>query len=120
MGLYGEPGTGSRRNITAFLERKGARGLGYPSDPRHAAVLDTKFQWVDPMDNYTTFYFLVGVQIEYDVLHLRTSLVQLFALLQLNFEEVVQIIELRRFRGAPNGYPFAALLFGFRVIGLTH
>jgi hypothetical protein len=43
--------------------------------------------------------------------HLRTSLVQLFALLQLNFE-VVQIIELRRFGGAPNGYPFAALQLG--------
>jgi hypothetical protein len=42
-------------------------------------------------------------------MHLRTSLVQLFALLQLNFEEVVQIIELRRFGGAPNGYLFAAL-----------
>jgi hypothetical protein len=49
------------------------------------------------------------VQIEYDVVHLRTSLVQLFVLLQLNFE-VVQIIELKRFRDAPNGYPFAALL----------
>jgi hypothetical protein len=42
--------------------------------------------------------------------HLRTSLVQLFALLQLNFEKVVQIIKLRRFGGAPNGYPFAALI----------
>jgi hypothetical protein len=41
--------------------------------------------------------------------HLRTSLFQLSVLLQLNFEEVVQIIELRRFGGAPNGYPFAAL-----------
>jgi hypothetical protein len=41
----------------------------------------------------------LGVQIDHDVLHLRTSLVQ----------EVVQIIELRRFGGAPNGYPFAAL-----------
>jgi hypothetical protein len=51
----------------------------------------------------------LGVQIENDVVHLRTSLVQLFALLQLNFEEVVQIIELMRFGGAPNGYPFAAL-----------
>jgi hypothetical protein len=51
------------------------------------------------------------VQIENDVVHIRTSLVQLFALLQLNFEEVVQIIELRRFGGAPNGYPFAALTF---------
>jgi hypothetical protein len=50
------------------------------------------------------------VQIEYDVVHLRTSLVQLFALLQLNFEEIIQIIELRRFGGAPNGYPFAALM----------
>jgi hypothetical protein len=51
-------------------------------------------------------YFLqwhaLGVQIEYDVVHLRTSLVQLFVLLQ-----AVQIIELKR--GAPNGYPFAAL-----------
>jgi hypothetical protein len=51
----------------------------------------------------------IAVQIDYDVVHLRTSLVQLFVLLQLNFEEVVQIIELRRFGGAPNGYPFAAL-----------
>jgi hypothetical protein len=64
----------------------------------------------------------LGVQIDYDVVHLRTSLVQLFVLLQLNFEvvqiielrrfrgaEVVQIIELKRFGGAPNGYPFAAL-----------
>jgi hypothetical protein len=49
------------------------------------------------------------VQIDYDVVHLRTSLVQLFVLVQLNFEEVVQIIELRRFGGAPNGYPFAGL-----------
>jgi hypothetical protein len=49
------------------------------------------------------------VQIEYDVVHLRTSLVQLFALLRLNFEEIVQIIELRRFGGSPNGYPSAAL-----------
>jgi hypothetical protein len=49
------------------------------------------------------------VQIENDVVHLQTFLVQLFALFQLNFEEVVQIIELRRFEGAPNGYPFAAL-----------
>jgi hypothetical protein len=48
------------------------------------------------------------VQIEYDVVHFRTFLVQLFALLQLNFEEVVQINEVRRFGGAPNGYPFAA------------
>jgi hypothetical protein len=51
----------------------------------------------------------LGVQTDYDVVHLRTSLVQLFVLLQLNFEEVVQIIELSRFVGAPNGYPFAAL-----------
>jgi hypothetical protein len=53
-------------------------------------------------------YFLqwhaLGVQIEYDVVHLRTSLVQLFVLLQ-----AVKIIELKRFGGAPNGYPFAAL-----------
>jgi hypothetical protein len=49
-------------------------------------------------------------QIEYDVVHIRTSLVQLFALFQLNFKEVVQIIELRRFGGAHNGYPFAVLI----------
>jgi hypothetical protein len=54
---------------------------------------------------------LLGVQIDYDVVHLRTFLVQLFVLVQLNFEEVVQIIELRRFGGASNGYPFAALWF---------
>jgi hypothetical protein len=53
--------------------------------------------------------YVFRVQIDYDVVHLRTSLVQLSVLLQLNFEEVVQIIELRRFGGAPNGYPFAAL-----------
>jgi hypothetical protein len=51
----------------------------------------------------------VGVQIDYDVVHIRTSLVQLSVLLQLNFEKIVQIIELRRFGGAPKGYPFAAL-----------
>jgi hypothetical protein len=45
------------------------------------------------------------VQIDYDVVHLRTSLVQLFV-----FEEVVQIIELKRFGGAPKRYPFAALM----------
>jgi hypothetical protein len=56
------------------------------------------------------------VQIEYDVVHLRTSLVQVFALLQLNFEEVVQIIELMRFGGVPNGYPFAALIEVRRVM----
>jgi hypothetical protein len=57
----------------------------------------------------------IGVQINYDVVHLRTSLVQLSILLQLNFEEVVQIIELSRFGGAPNGYLFAAL--GFYCVG---
>jgi hypothetical protein len=56
-----------------------------------------------------SYLSIIGVQIDYDVVHLRTSLVQLFVLLPLNFEEVVQIIELRRFGGAPNGYPFAAL-----------
>jgi hypothetical protein len=49
------------------------------------------------------------VQIGHDVVHLRTSLVQLFVLCQLNFEEVVRIIELERLGGAPNGYPIAAL-----------
>jgi hypothetical protein len=48
------------------------------------------------------------VQVDYNVVHLRTSLVQLFVLLQ-NFEKVVQMIELKRFRGEPNGYPFAPL-----------
>jgi hypothetical protein len=54
-------------------------------------------------------FLTLGVQIDYDVVHLQTFLVQLFVLLQLNFQEVVQLIELRRFGGAPNGYPFAAL-----------
>jgi hypothetical protein len=49
------------------------------------------------------------VQIKNNVVHLRISLIQLFALLQINFEEVVQIIELTKFGGARNGYPFAAL-----------
>jgi hypothetical protein len=49
------------------------------------------------------------VQFDYNVVHLRTSLVQLFVVLQ-NFEKVVQMIELKRFGGAPNGYPFAPLL----------
>jgi hypothetical protein len=53
------------------------------------------------------------------VVHLRTSLVQLFVLLQLNFEEVVQIIELSRFGGAPNGYPFAALSLSSTLVGPT-
>jgi hypothetical protein len=50
------------------------------------------------------------VQIDYDKVHLRTSLVQLFVSLLQNSAEVVQIIELKRFGGAPNGYPFAALV----------
>jgi hypothetical protein len=56
--------------------------------------------------------------------HLQASLVQSFVLLLQNFEEVVQMIELKRFGGfeevvqmielkrfggAPNGYPFAPL-----------
>jgi hypothetical protein len=57
----------------------------------------------------------VGVQIEYDVVHLRTSLVQLFIPLQLNFEQVVEIIKLRRFGGAPNGYPFMKHLRAHRA-----
>jgi hypothetical protein len=35
--------------------------------------------------------------------------VQLFVLFLQNFEKLVQMIELKRFRGAPNGYPFAPL-----------
>jgi hypothetical protein len=51
----------------------------------------------------------LGVQVDYNVVHLRTSLVQLFVLLLQNFEKVVQMIKLKRFEGAPNGYPFAPL-----------
>jgi hypothetical protein len=57
-------------------------------------------------------YSTVGVQVDYNVVHLRTSLVQLFVLLLQNFEKVVQMIELKRFGGAPNGYPFALLFYG--------
>jgi hypothetical protein len=60
---------------------------------------------------------LLGVQVDYNVVHLRTSLVQLFVLLQ-NFEKVVQMIELKRFGGAPNGYPFAPLWFMIEGLGL--
>jgi hypothetical protein len=49
------------------------------------------------------------VQVDYNVVHLQTSLVQLFVLLLQNFEKVVQMIELERFGGAPNDYPFAPL-----------
>jgi hypothetical protein len=49
------------------------------------------------------------MQVDYNVVHLRTSLVQLFVLLLQNFEKVLQMIELKRFGGVPNGYPFAAL-----------
>jgi hypothetical protein len=52
----------------------------------------------------------LGVQVDYNVVHLRTSLVQLFVLLLQNFEKLVQMIELKRFGGAHNGYPFAPLL----------
>jgi hypothetical protein len=55
------------------------------------------------------------VQIGNNVVHLRISLVQLFVLLQLSFK-VVQIIELKRFGGAPNGYPFAALRLGLLYV----
>jgi hypothetical protein len=40
---------------------------------------------------------LLGVQVDYNAVHLRTSLVQLFVLLLQNFEKVVQMIELKRF-----------------------
>jgi hypothetical protein len=52
----------------------------------------------------------LGVQVDYNVVHLRTSLVQLFVLLLQNFEKLVQMIELKRFGGVPNGYPFAPLV----------
>jgi hypothetical protein len=64
----------------------------------------------------------LGVQVDYNVVHLRTSLVQLLVLLLQNFEKVVQMIELKRFEGAPNGYPFAPLVFWERgsICGSTY
>jgi hypothetical protein len=56
--------------------------------------------------NYT-----LGVRVDYNVVHLRTSLVQLFVPFLQNFGKIVQMIELKRFGGAPNGYPFAPLLY---------
>jgi hypothetical protein len=50
------------------------------------------------------------VQVDYNVVHIRTSLVQLFVLLLQNSEKVVQMIELKRFGGAPNGYLFARVV----------
>jgi hypothetical protein len=47
--------------------------------------------------------------------HLRTSLVQLFVLLLQNWAEVVQIIELKRFGGAPHYIQFAPLLSHHKV-----
>jgi hypothetical protein len=41
--------------------------------------------------------------------HLRTSLVQLFVLILQNFEKVVQMIELKRFGGAPHYNQLAPL-----------
>jgi hypothetical protein len=55
-------------------------------------------------------HYGLGVQVDYNVVHLRTSSMQLFVLLQ-NFEKVVQMIELKTFGGASNGYPFAPLLW---------
>jgi hypothetical protein len=55
-------------------------------------------------------WYQIGVQLDYNVVHLRTSLVQLFVLLLQNFEKVVQMIELKRFGGAHNGYPFTPLV----------
>jgi hypothetical protein len=57
----------------------------------------------------------VGVQVDYNLVHLRTFLVQLFVLLQ-NFEEV-QIIALKRFGCAPNDYPFAPLTGRIHGVG---
>jgi hypothetical protein len=60
------------------------------------------------VDLYSTpevVYSTLGVQVDYNVVHLRTSLLQLFLLLFQNFEKVVQMIKLKRFGGAPNGYP---------------
>jgi hypothetical protein len=61
------------------------------------------------------------VQVDYNVVYLRTSLVQLFVLLLQNFEKVVQMIELKRFGGAPNGYPFAPLDYRYKLnMSCTH
>jgi hypothetical protein len=60
----------------------------------------------------------LGVQVDYNVVHLRTSLVQLFVLLFQNFKKVVQMIELNRFGGAPNGYPFAPLMYAYFLLKL--
>jgi hypothetical protein len=63
----------------------------------------------------------IGVHVDYNVVHLRTSLVQLFVLLLQNFEKVVQMIELKRFGGAPDGYPFAPLPLNLPLpSALTH
>jgi hypothetical protein len=86
---------------------------GEDSSPSIAAV---RLVVSVPLDQYfhqnIHILFLVskilGVQVDYNVVHLRTSLVQLFVVLQ-NFEKLVQMIELKRFGGAPNGYPFAPL-----------
>jgi hypothetical protein len=64
-------------------------------------LLQTALARVNPCAN-SMGQIEVGVQVDYNVVHLRTSLVQ-------SFEEVVQMIELKTFGGAPNGYPFAPL-----------
>jgi hypothetical protein len=51
----------------------------------------------------------IGVQVDYNVVHLPTSKVQSSILFLQNFEKVVKMIKLKRFGGAPNGYPFAPL-----------
>jgi hypothetical protein len=86
-------------------------------------LLQTALARVNPCAN-SMGQIEVGVRVDYNVVHPRTSLVQSFVLLLQNFEEVVQMIELKRFGGfeevvqmielkrfggAPNGYPFAPL-----------
>jgi hypothetical protein len=71
-------------------------------------LLQTALARVNPCAN-SMGQIEVGVRVDYNVVHPRTSLVQSFVLLLQNFEEVVQMIELKRLGGAPNGYPFAPL-----------
>jgi hypothetical protein len=73
------------------------------------SILQLLWRIKAPVISFSSGRYVIGVQVDYNVVHLRTSLVQLFVLLLQIFEKVVQIIELKRFGGAPNGYPFAPL-----------
>jgi hypothetical protein len=92
-----------RKEIVDYLEnpsRKVSRKLRYKA---------IKFGLLDGRLFYKSLDGVFRVQVDYNVVHLRTSLVQLFVLLLQNFEKLVQMIELKRFGGAPNGHLFATL-----------